>query len=179
LARTTRFRRLFARPDVVVTRLSRLWRRSRQVKLTREREQCCRDSVAFARQLHAKGKYGALRATPSRYCNQHSPSRRKAAGNRPFAETREQLGGFFLIAAADLDQAIEIAGQLPAGRFGTVEIRLSWKFPASGYFGSPRCRSCAIVFDLVVQVFRNGGFWTERSSSPRARELEKELVTKS
>jgi len=41
----------------------------------------------------------------------------------PFAETREQLGGFFMINAKDLDEAIDIAGRIPAGRWGTVEIR--------------------------------------------------------
>ena len=41
----------------------------------------------------------------------------------PFAETREQLGGYFLIDAKDLDEAIRIASEIPAGRFGTVEIR--------------------------------------------------------
>ncbi len=38
-------------------------------------------------------------------------------------ETREQLGGFFLIDAKDLDEAIDIAARIPAGRWGTVEIR--------------------------------------------------------
>jgi len=41
----------------------------------------------------------------------------------PFAETREQLGGYCLIEAKDLDEAIEIANQMPPGRLGTVEIR--------------------------------------------------------
>ena len=41
----------------------------------------------------------------------------------PFAETREQLGGFFMINAKDLDEAIDIASRVPAGRWGTVEIR--------------------------------------------------------
>ena len=41
----------------------------------------------------------------------------------PFAETREQLGGYFLIDAHDLDEAIAIAGRIPAARKGTVEIR--------------------------------------------------------
>ena len=41
----------------------------------------------------------------------------------PFAETREQLGGFYLIDAADLDEAIEIAGRLPGARKGTIEVR--------------------------------------------------------
>lgn len=41
----------------------------------------------------------------------------------PFAETKEQLGGFFLIECRDLDEAIEIAAKLPAARVGSVEIR--------------------------------------------------------
>src|SRR5262245_23495308 len=41
----------------------------------------------------------------------------------PFAETREQLGGFYLIEAKDLDEAISIAGRHPGARLGTVEIR--------------------------------------------------------
>jgi hypothetical protein len=41
----------------------------------------------------------------------------------PFAETREQLGGFFMIDAKDLDEAITIAGRIPGAKYGTVEIR--------------------------------------------------------
>ena len=41
----------------------------------------------------------------------------------PFAETREQLGGFYLIDADNLDQAIEIAGRIPSARDGCVEVR--------------------------------------------------------
>jgi hypothetical protein len=47
----------------------------------------------------------------------------------PFAETREQLGGYFLIEAKDLDEAIEIAGKIPGGRRGTVEIRPLLEIP--------------------------------------------------
>lgn len=41
----------------------------------------------------------------------------------PFAETREQLGGFFMVEAKNLDEAIDIAGRVPGARKGTVEIR--------------------------------------------------------
>jgi hypothetical protein len=41
----------------------------------------------------------------------------------PFAETREHLGGYFLIDARDLDEAIGIAARIPGARVGTVEIR--------------------------------------------------------
>jgi hypothetical protein len=48
---------------------------------------------------------------------------KKLVTDGPFAETREQLGGFFLINAEDLDAAISIAAQIPGARVGTVEIR--------------------------------------------------------
>ena len=41
----------------------------------------------------------------------------------PFAETHEQLGGYFLIEAKDLDEAIGIAGRVPSARMGTIEVR--------------------------------------------------------
>ena len=41
----------------------------------------------------------------------------------PFAETKEQLGGFYLINAANLDDAIQVAAKIPSARFGTVEVR--------------------------------------------------------
>jgi len=41
----------------------------------------------------------------------------------PFAETREQLGGYFLVDAKNLDEALTIASEIPAGKWGTVEIR--------------------------------------------------------
>ncbi len=43
--------------------------------------------------------------------------------NGPFAETREQLGGYFMVEARNLDEAIDIAGRIPSARKGTVEIR--------------------------------------------------------
>ncbi len=41
----------------------------------------------------------------------------------PFAETKEQLGGFYLVDARDIDEAIQMASQIPAARFGSVEVR--------------------------------------------------------
>ncbi|MEQ1890115.1 MAG: YciI family protein [Alphaproteobacteria bacterium] len=41
----------------------------------------------------------------------------------PFAETREQLGGYYLIEAKDLDEAIEIAARIPGAKLGSIEIR--------------------------------------------------------
>ena len=44
----------------------------------------------------------------------------------PFAETREQLAGFYAIEAADLDEAIEIALRIPGARYGSIVIRPVW-----------------------------------------------------
>jgi hypothetical protein len=44
----------------------------------------------------------------------------------PFAETKEQMAGFYLIDCKDLDEAIEIASKLPAAQHGTVEVRPIW-----------------------------------------------------
>ena len=41
----------------------------------------------------------------------------------PFAETHEQLGGYYLVDAVDLDEAISIASRIPSARFGTIEVR--------------------------------------------------------
>jgi hypothetical protein len=46
----------------------------------------------------------------------------------PFAETKEQLGGFYLIEAKDLNDAIQVASRIPAARTGSIEVRPIMKF---------------------------------------------------
>ena len=46
-----------------------------------------------------------------------------AVTDGPFAETKEQIGGFFLVEAADLDEAVRIAAEWPSARLGTIEVR--------------------------------------------------------
>jgi hypothetical protein len=41
----------------------------------------------------------------------------------PFAETKEQLGGYYLVEAKDLNEAIQLAGRIPSARFGSIEVR--------------------------------------------------------
>jgi hypothetical protein len=90
-----------------------------------EREDCYQKSTGLAHQLNAAGKYVAaapLQPTAT------ATSVRVRGGKRlvtdgPFAETREQLGGYFLIDAKDLDEAIAIAAQIPNASRGTVEVR--------------------------------------------------------
>jgi hypothetical protein len=90
-----------------------------------QRGQCYLDSAAYARQLHAEGKCVAvapLQPTLAATSIRHREGK-QIVTDGPFAETREQLGGFFLINAANLDEALDIAAKIPAGRWGTVEVR--------------------------------------------------------
>ena len=48
----------------------------------------------------------------------------------PFAETKEHLGGYYLIEARDLDAALEAAARVPAARYGKVEVRPIWEYQA-------------------------------------------------
>jgi len=89
------------------------------------RESCYRESAELAHQLKTEGHY--LGASPLQSVAT-ATSIRVRQGKRlrtdgPFAETREQLGGYFLVEANTLDEAVEIAGRLPGARVGTVEVR--------------------------------------------------------
>ena len=55
-----------------------------------------------------------------------------AVTDGPFAETKEQLGGFFLISARDLNEAIQVASKFPSVRFGTMEVRPVREIPGNG-----------------------------------------------
>ncbi len=90
-----------------------------------EREQCYGESAQLARELDASGQY--LAANPLHPISTATSVRvrdgKPHVTDGPFAETREQLGGYFLIDAKDLDEAIAIAARIPAGRVGTIELR--------------------------------------------------------
>ena len=90
-----------------------------------EREACYVESIQLAHQLKANGQY--LAASPLQP-TALATSVRVRDGKRfvtdgPFAETREQLGGYYLIEAQNLDDAIAIAEQIPMARKGIIEVR--------------------------------------------------------
>jgi len=90
-----------------------------------ERNDCYRESAELAHQIYAAGQY---RAAAPLHPTSTATSVRVREGKRlvtdgPFAETREQLGGYFLIDAKDLDEAIAVAARIPMARRGTVEVR--------------------------------------------------------
>lgn len=90
-----------------------------------EREQCYKDSTQLCHDLAAAGQF--ITASPLQSVTTATSVRvrenRRMVTDGPFAETREQLGGFFMIDAPDLDAAINIASRIPAAKKGTVEIR--------------------------------------------------------
>ncbi|MGH8468585.1 MAG: YciI family protein [Gammaproteobacteria bacterium] len=90
-----------------------------------EREACYVESTQLANQIKSSGQY--LAANPL-HPTSMATSVRVREGKRfvtdgPFAETREQLGGYFLVDARDLDEAIGIAARIPMAHKGTVEVR--------------------------------------------------------
>ena len=90
-----------------------------------EREHCYVESTQLARDLNASGNY--IAASPL-HPTATATSVRVRNGKRlvtdgPFAETREQLGGYYLIEAPNLDAAMNIAERIPVAKLGTIEIR--------------------------------------------------------
>lgn len=84
-----------------------------------------RDVCAYNDALTAEGRLLACErlqstetATSIRTCNG-----KLEITDGPFAETKEQLGGFFMIEAADLDEALRLASKLPSTRHGCIEVR--------------------------------------------------------
>lgn len=90
-----------------------------------ERLACFQETGQLAHDLHAQGKF---RATAPLQKTATSKSVRSRDGKRvvtdgPFAETREQLGGYMIVDVDTIDEALEIASRVPGGRWGTVEVR--------------------------------------------------------
>lgn len=95
------------------------------------REQCYIDSARLTQELHTEGKY--LDASPLQSVTTATNVRvrkgKKLVTDGPFAETHEQLGGYFLVDANDLDDAIGIAARIPIAEVGTIEIRPVLEIP--------------------------------------------------
>ena len=90
-----------------------------------EREACFVESTGVAHELAEKKQF--LAASPLQPVATATSVRvrdgKRIVTDGPFAETREQLGGYFLIDAANLDEAINVASRIPGARKGTVEVR--------------------------------------------------------
>lgn len=90
-----------------------------------ERQSLLEESIQLSHQLHAKRQY--LDAAPLQPTSATTSVKvrdgKPLVTDGPFAETREQIGGYFLIDAKNLDEAIDIAARIPGARIGTVEVR--------------------------------------------------------
>jgi len=90
-----------------------------------ERQHCYGESTDLANLLKFNGQY--ISASPLQPVATATSVRvregKRIVHDGPFAETREQLGGYFMVNAKDLDEAIAIAARIPGARKGTVEIR--------------------------------------------------------
>jgi hypothetical protein len=105
-----------------------------------ERQECYVESTELTHDLNARGQYVA--ASPLQSVTTATSVRvrngKRLVTDGPFAETREQLGGYFLVEAADLNEAIAIASRIPGARKGTVEVR-----PVIELAGLPKNRELA------------------------------------
>jgi hypothetical protein len=96
-----------------------------------EREHCFQESTELTHDLAARGQY--LGASPLQSISTATSVRvrdgKRLVTDGPFAETHEQLGGYFVIEAKDLNDAISVASRIPGARKGTVEIRPMVELP--------------------------------------------------
>lgn len=90
-----------------------------------ESEALDRESLAYDELLRKNGHFLGAQALQPVYAatTVRRRSGKVSVTDGPFAETTEQIGGFILIDARDLNEAIQLASQIPAVRFGGVEIR--------------------------------------------------------
>ena len=90
-----------------------------------ERQNCYVESTDLTHELNSRGQF--LSASPLQPVATATTVRiregKRLVTDGPFAETREHLGGYFMVDAKDLNEAISIASRIPAARFGTVEVR--------------------------------------------------------
>lgn len=96
-----------------------------------ERRECMIESMAISQELESEGKW--IASAPLHSVTT-ATSVRVRGGKRqitdgPFAETTEQLGGYYIIDVENLDEAIAIASRLPPAKKGTVEIRPVFPLP--------------------------------------------------
>ena len=97
-----------------------------------ERQACYQESTQLAHTLKSNGQF--LTTSPLQSVSTATTVRvregKRLLTDGPFAETREQLGGYFLVEAKNLDEAIAIAARIPSVRLGTIEVRPIVERPA-------------------------------------------------
>ena len=97
-----------------------------------EREKIFNEYVDFARSIRTNGQYvgGNRLDSTAKATTVRVRDGKRLVTDGPFAETKEQLGGYFLVEAKDLDEAIALAGRIPGARWGSIEVRPIIPVPA-------------------------------------------------
>ena len=94
-----------------------------------EQAECLAEYMAFGEEMGRRGVSAAApgsgRPATRRRCR--SATARSLTADGPFAETKEQIGGYYLVDCKDLDEAIEVAAKIPGARLGTIEVRPIWE----------------------------------------------------
>jgi len=90
-----------------------------------ERQSLLEESIGLANQLHAQGQYidAAPLHSSSTAATVKVRSGKALVTDGPYAETHEQVGGYFMVEAENLQEAVAIASRIPGARIGTVEVR--------------------------------------------------------
>ena len=98
-----------------------------------ERQKMFGEYMQFGKDVQESGHYkaGAPLQPTSKATSVKVRNGKRLVTDGPFAETREQLGGYYLVEAKDLDEAIGIAARIPSVRIGTIEVRPVMETPAS------------------------------------------------
>jgi hypothetical protein len=91
-----------------------------------------RRSLAYDEELMRRGKFIAANALqdPETAKIVRARNGKVTTTDGPYVETKEHLGGFILIEAAGMEEAVEIAANIPVGRYGTIEVRPSMEMDA-------------------------------------------------
>jgi hypothetical protein len=98
-----------------------------------ERKQIYGEYGQFSQQVRTSGHYvtGAQLQPIAAATSVRVRNGKRLLTDGPFAETREQLGGYYLVEAKDLDEALSIAERIPSARFGTIEVRPLVEMPVA------------------------------------------------
>jgi hypothetical protein len=90
-----------------------------------ERNQLFTEYMTFTNDIKASGHYRAGDALQPTHTATTVRVRdgKLSSTDGPFAETREQLGGYYLVEAKDLDEATKIAARIPSAKIGSIEVR--------------------------------------------------------
>ncbi len=137
-----------------------------------ERKDCMIQSMGICDELEAQGKWIAsapLHSVTTATCVRVRDGKRQITDG-PFAETTEQLGGYYIIDVDGLDDAVEIAGQLPPAKKGTVEIRPLLSLPDPLPSPDRPTTETSASMKYILLMYAEEGVWPPEEHAPALAE---------